>query len=94
MAYYTVDDNENICKEEIFVHELTDFLFLLKATRINRNLVLCSPATNLPNQIFVTNLIFSGLASAMYMGTVELENPIPIPTTILQKIRIRFSAEI
>jgi hypothetical protein len=85
LAYYTVDDNKKICKEEIFVHELTDFLFLLKATRINRNLVFCSPATNLPNQIFVTYLIFSGLASAMYMGTVELENPIPIPTTILQK---------
>jgi hypothetical protein len=59
--------------------------FHCKSARKNRNLVLCSPASNLPNQIFVTNLIFSGLASAMYMGTVELENPIPIPTTILKK---------
>ncbi len=67
------------------MHELTEILFSLKATRIIRILVLCFPASNLPNQIFVTNLIFSGLASAMYMGTVELENPIPIPTTILQK---------
>jgi hypothetical protein len=31
------------------------------------------------------DLMFSGLASAMYIGTVELENPIPIPTTILSR---------
>ncbi len=35
-------------------------------------------------QSLVQYLMLSGLASEMYMGTVALEKPIPMPTTILE----------